>query len=361
MSFARRIIDWQSAYGRHDLPWQLTEDPYRIWLSEVMLQQTQVATVLGYYERFLERFPNVAELARAPLDEVMRIWAGLGYYSRARNLHACAGQVLARFAGNFPRDPALLESLPGIGRSTAAAIASSAFGVPVPILDGNVKRVFCRAFGVKGYPGSSAVQRELWRIAEREVPDSEIRRYNQGLMDLGSLVCLPKRPRCGVCPVKDQCWALKHNAQLDLPETKPRRSLPTRIRYFLHLRQGHHSWLSKQAAHGIWGGLYSLPILEEGLTLEQVQAWIAHRWNCPTDQVLEVAHLTRFKHSFTHYHLDGRIIGARLAQHDRSADPRDNGVLVAEPGDRAGQFFSPEAIIKLGLPKPIRDYFSSQG
>ena len=199
--FADRIIAWQKAHGRHDLPWQRTQDAYRIWLSEIMLQQTQVATVIPYYERFVARFADVHALAAAPLDVVMAHWAGLGYYSRARNLHQCAQRIVADHAGEFPSNVDALACLPGIGRSTAGAIAALAFGERAAILEGNVKRVLARHFGVSGYPGSPSTEREMWLLADGLLPSRHIGVYTQGLMDLGATVCTRSRPKCGACPV----------------------------------------------------------------------------------------------------------------------------------------------------------------
>jgi A/G-specific adenine glycosylase len=207
--FASRLIAWQATDGRHDLPWQRTLDPYRIWLAEVMLQQTQVATVLPYFRRFVERFPDLESLAAASLDAVMRAWAGLGYYSRARNLHRCAQVIVTRHGGRFPDSPDALAQLPGIGRSTAAAIAAFAYGAHAPILDGNVKRVMARHFGVEGYPGASAIERQLWQLAESQLPDADIGAYTQGLMDLGATLCTRRAPRCETCPVRASCVAAR--------------------------------------------------------------------------------------------------------------------------------------------------------
>src|SRR3954452_4860522 len=198
--FSSRLVAWQRKHGRHALPWQNTRDAYRIWLSEIMLQQTQVAAVLGYYARFLERFPTVGVLAEAPLDDVMACWSGLGYYTRARNLHACARRVLAEYGAVFPSDPALLADLPGIGRSTAAAISAFSSGTRAAILDGNVKRVFARVFGVDQYPGLKPVEEALWRRADALLPETGIERYTQGLMDLGATLCTRSSPDCSRCP-----------------------------------------------------------------------------------------------------------------------------------------------------------------
>lgn len=226
MSFAQRVITWQREHGRHTLPWQNTHDPYRIWLSEIMLQQTQVATVIPYYERFLTRFPDVASLAAAPEAEIMEMWAGLGYYTRARNLHRCAQLVMSDWGGRFPGSARDIETLPGIGRSTAAAVAAFAYGERSPILDGNVRRVFARHFGIEGDPASRAVQDRLWLRAEAELPAQDpvrereaedMRAYTQGLMDLGATLCTRGVPDCGRCPVRGTCVALREARQHELP------------------------------------------------------------------------------------------------------------------------------------------------
>ena len=195
-TFANAVITWQKQHGRHQLPWQQTRDAYRIWLSEIMLQQTQVATVIPYYARFLERFPDVDALAAAPVEDVMAHWSGLGYYTRARNLHRCAQQIVAQHSGRFPQDPEILATLPGIGKSTAAAIAAFAYGARAAIMDGNVKRVFCRVFGVEGFPGQATVEKDLWQRAEALLPEQDIEAYTQGLMDLCATLCTRTRPAC---------------------------------------------------------------------------------------------------------------------------------------------------------------------
>ncbi|MEI7445678.1 MAG: A/G-specific adenine glycosylase, partial [Burkholderiales bacterium] len=240
-ALARALVDWQRRAGRHDLPWQRTRDPYRIWVSEIMLQQTQVSTVLGYYERFLADFPEVAALAAAPIDAVLRHWSGLGYYSRARNLHAAARAVVEGHGGVFPTDPVALEALPGIGRSTAAAIAAFSCGTAVPILDGNVKRVLCRVFAVEGFPGDRAVEQRLWAIAGRELPEpgeGRVETYTQALMDLGATVCVRARPRCDACPVAGRCEARAQGRVDALPEPRPAKTAGLRVAHWLLLRAG---------------------------------------------------------------------------------------------------------------------------
>ncbi|MCL4184284.1 MAG: A/G-specific adenine glycosylase, partial [Burkholderiaceae bacterium] len=256
---APRLIEWQRRHGRHDLPWQDTRDAYRVWLSEVMLQQTQVGTVVPYYLRFVARFPDVAALAAADDGEVLSLWSGLGYYSRARNLHRCAREVVARHGGAFPDDPRCLAALPGIGRSTAAAIAVFAFGRRAAILDGNVRRVLCRHAGVRGFPGERAVENTLWRIAESELPQTGVEAYTQGLMDLGALLCTRTRPSCGACPIGADCRAYREGSVAELPTPRPRRRVPLRRCEMFVVRRGDEVLLERRPPSGIWGGLWSLP------------------------------------------------------------------------------------------------------
>lgn len=257
--FPSTLIRWQKKHGRHDLPWQQTTDPYRVWLSEIMLQQTQVQTVIPYYARFLEEFPTVAILAAAPLEAVLARWAGLGYYARARNLHACARVVVAEYAGQFPADIATLATLPGIGRSTAAAISVFAFGQRAAILDGNVKRVFCRVFDVEGVPAKSAVDKLLWALAESLLPRQDIGAYTQGLMDLGATCCTRSKARCDVCPMASFCSAFTMDRVNELPHRKAKSTLPVRTAHVWLIRDNDHVWLERRQACGIWGGLLSLP------------------------------------------------------------------------------------------------------
>jgi A/G-specific adenine glycosylase len=258
-SFAGRLIRWQEKHGRHDLPWQRTRDPYRVWLSEIMLQQTQVATVIVYYRRFLERFPGVAALAAAPVEAVLEAWAGLGYYARARNLHRTARVIVANHAGRFPSDPSQLARLPGIGRSTAAAIAVFAFGARAAILDGNVKRVLARCFCVEGFPGDARIEKTLWGIAESLLPPARIEAYTQGLMDLGATVCARAHPACDACPLRTGCAARREGRQAELPTPKPAKALPERETRVLVLIDDRRVLLERRPPAGIWGGLLSLP------------------------------------------------------------------------------------------------------
>ena len=253
-SFAARVVRWQKQHGRHDLPWQKTRDAYRIWLSEIMLQQTQVATVIPYYRRFLKRFPDIGSLAAARQDDVLALWSGLGYYSRARNLHRAAQEMIARHASRLPCDMESLLALPGIGRSTAAAIAVFAFGSRQAILDGNVKRFFARRFGIGGYPGDAKVAAALWRETERQLPARNIESYTQGLMDLGATVCTRANPRCDACPVAADCVARSDDSIGKFPAPRPRKLLPQRRTQMLVLLHANEVLLEKRASTGLWGG-----------------------------------------------------------------------------------------------------------
>lgn len=272
--FASRIVSWQRRHGRHHLPWQNTRDPYRVWLSEIMLQQTQVATVLEYYARFLARFPDVVALASAQQDDVLGLWSGLGYYSRARNLHRCAQQVVALHGGEFPRTAALLQTLPGIGRSTAAAIASLCGGERVAILDGNVKRVLTRVLGYAEDLAASAAERALWQLAEQCLPgpalEDAMPTYTQGMMDLGATLCTRSRPQCSACPVQDICVAFAQGEPQRYPVKTRRlkRSAQSIWMLWAQTPDG-RVWLSRRPTPGVWAGLYCLPLFESAEALAQ--------------------------------------------------------------------------------------------
>ena len=255
-ALSRRLVRWQARHGRHGLPWQRTRDPYRIWLSEVMLQQTQVATVIPYYRRFLARFPDVKALAAAELDDVLALWSGLGYYARARNLHAAAQAVVEAHGGRFPRTRETLESLPGLGRSTAAAIAVFAFGRREAILDGNVKRVLARHFAVRGFPGDKRVETRLWMLAESQLPAKNVEAYTQALMDLGAGVCTRTRPACSKCPLKETCKSYARGKAEAYPEPRPRRDRPLRSTSMLLLLREGEVLLEKRPPAGVQSGHY---------------------------------------------------------------------------------------------------------
>ena len=296
-AFAKKIIDWQARQGRHGLPWQDTKDPYRIWLSEIMLQQTQVSTVIPYYQRFIKRFPDIAALASASGDDLMQLWAGLGYYARARNLHAAARQIVDSHQGMFPRNFDAIYALPGIGRSTAAAISAFAFGERRAILDGNVKRVFSRHFGIEGDVKSKPVEDVLWSMAEKQLPKSEIEPYTQGVMDLGATICTRTQPTCLLCPVRRTCVAFNEGRIEQLPGKSRKREVPHRqTRMLIILRHG-EVLLEKRPPTGIWGGLWSLP----ELPLEQDVFETMHKRFGLKGRTVRT--LEREEHGFTHYSL----------------------------------------------------------
>ena len=294
--FAARLIAWHADHGRHDLPWQNTHDPYRIWLSEIMLQQTQVDTVVPYYRRFLARCPDIATLAAADSGTVMALWSGLGYYARARNLHACAQRLVADHGGAFPATAEAIATLPGIGRSTAAAIAAFAFGERTAILDGNVKRVLCRAFGIDGFPGQAAVERKLWALAEALLPHADVATYIQAQMDLGATLCTRGTPHCTRCPLATCCVAHATGRTAALPTPRPRKALPLRRITALVIRHRDAVLLLKRPPHGIWGGLLSLPELAPDTA---PAAWLAELLAAAPAQPLPP-----LRHTFTHFMLD---------------------------------------------------------
>jgi A/G-specific adenine glycosylase len=308
LSFAKRLIGWQRQHGRHHLPWQVT-DSYRIWLSEIMLQQTQVSTVIPYFQRFIERFPDVVSLAEAPQGDVLETWAGLGYYARARNLHHCAQTIVAQFDGKFPNNATTLATLPGIGRSTAAAIAAFAFGERAAILDGNVRRVLCRHFAVEGFSGEAAVQAKLWDIAEAELPPArDIVAYTQGLMDLGSMVCTRSRPKCSDCPLNATCLANEQGQTRTLPTPKPRKIIPQRDVAFLLLRESEediqHWLLERRPQQGIWGGLLApITLAEQHLQAEDVQDKLGQLLPSIGLCFLGCEEGPLLSHTFTHFQL----------------------------------------------------------
>jgi len=294
--FARALIAWQRRHGRHDLPWQGTRDPYRIWLSEVMLQQTQVGTVIPYYRRFLRRFPDLRALALAPEQDVLRLWSRLGYYARARNLLRAARQVEHELGGKFPRDQEAIAVLPGVGRSTAAAIAVFAFGRRAAILDGNVKRVLARYHGVDGHPGERLVSERLWSLAEGLLPRRGIRPYTQALMDLGAAVCTKGRPRCAHCPLEHSCVAHRQGRESELPAPRPRRAQPTRRTTWLVLLEGDRVLLEQRPSSGLWGGLWSFPEPRS----RDLGNHCRQEFGC---EIAAPRRLARIEHGFTHFRL----------------------------------------------------------
>ncbi|MBH5330342.1 A/G-specific adenine glycosylase [Eikenella sp. S3360] len=333
--FARRLVCWQRKHGRHGLPWQVRE-PYAVWLSEIMLQQTQVATVLDYYPRFLAAFPDVAALAAADEDAVLALWAGLGYYSRARNLHAAAKQVVHDFGGSFPDTREGLETLKGVGRSTAAAVAAFAFGRREAILDGNVKRVLCRVFAQDGEAGDKKFEAELWRLAESLLPEAEdMTAYTQGLMDLGALVCKRSKPDCAACPMAEICLAKWQGRIAELPRRKAAAAVKEVALYWLVLRnrQG-RVWLEKRPAGGIWGGLYCVPCFER---LDNLYAYAA-AFGVAAEDLSE-----------------GKLVSHRLTHRLLQITPlQAEGMAADSPDSSIGGLWADPA--EYGLPKPLAGY-----
>ena len=293
-----RLLAWHARHGRHDLPWQKRRTPYRVWVSEIMLQQTQVATVIPYYRRFLKRFPSVKVLADAPLDEVLHLWTGLGYYARARNLHKAAQAIRDQHGGRFPKDMDAVQALPGIGRSTAGAILALSTGQRHPILDGNVKRVLVRHGAVAGWPGEKRVEAGLWETAEALTPVRHVADYTQAIMDLGATLCTRAKPRCGECPVAADCVARARGQQARFPAPKPRKSLPVKRTRMLMLVAADSVLLERRPPAGIWGGLWGFP---EVSTDVDVAAWCRERFGKAPRSVREHPAL---RHTFSHFHLD---------------------------------------------------------
>ena len=355
--FSARLINWQKKYGRHRLPWQQTRDAYLIWLSEVMLQQTQVNTVIDYYQRFLEKFPTVQVLAQASLDEVMSMWAGLGYYSRARNLHRCAQEIVNNYAGLFPSDPQQLNKLPGIGQSTAAAISAFAYGTQAAILDGNVKRILTRIFGIAGHPSNKSVERQLWRLAEVLLPQTNIEVYTQGLMDFGATLCKRVQPLClqqaSLCPFSDTCIAYTENRIHELPTPKPTKVLPLRHAVTLIIRKQKNVLLQRRPPKGIWGGLWCFPQID----ITDAVIWprtIDKSWldfAQTFGKITAYQSLPAYLHTFTHFRLrllplfieiEGTTINRCVCQN------------TADYTEAPSQWFLPTEFASIGMPTPVK-------
>lgn len=337
--FATPLIAWQRTHGRHDLPWQRTTDPYRVWLSEVMLQQTQVSTVLGYYERFLQRFPDVKALAAATQDDVLALWSGLGYYSRARNLHACAKAVVALHGGEFPKTAEALATLPGIGRSTASAIAAFCFGERVAILDGNVKRVLTRFLAFDQDLSVPRHERELWDAATTLLPHTDMPAYTQGIMDLGATICLARSPQCLLCPVQTECAARRTGTQDRFPIKTRKLKRGQRENAWLWLVRGDELWLCQRPDSGVWAGLWSLPEFASPQALgAATRDWPGERTALP---------------SFTHVltHLDWTLHPLRITLPGKLSKKSLDAITSALP---AGGWYGLDEALAMGLPAPLR-------
>ncbi len=334
--FQQKILAWFDLNGRKNLPWQKDTSPYRIWLSEIMLQQTQVTTVIPYFNQFIQRFPDIHQLAKAPVDSVLHLWSGLGYYARARNLHKTA-MIIDDNGGQFPNDLNALMELPGIGRSTAGAILSIAFNNSHPILDGNVKRVLARFHAISGWTGSAKVSKQLWEISTLYTPVLRCADYTQAIMDMGATLCTRSKPHCELCPIHSECGAWINNLVNKIPNPKPKKKLPIKHLVFLMLQDNDNQiLLEKRPASGIWGGLWSLP---EFPTLSAAQSW------CQQNNLAlqSIKQLDEQRHSFSHYHLDYTVAL----------------VITKNPTNKVMEvnhsvWYKAEQIQNLGLPAPIK-------
>ena len=336
--FANAILQWYEEYGRKNLPWQQDKNAYKVWLSEVMLQQTQVTTVIPYFERFLQHFPTVTDLASAEQDEVLHLWTGLGYYARARNLHKAAQIIAEQYHGKFPLTLEEMNALPGVGRSTAAAILSSVYKQPHAILDGNVKRTLARSFAVDGWPGKKSVENRLWELAEAHTPATDTDKYNQAMMDMGAMVCTRSKPKCTLCPVEAFCEAKKQDRQLDYPGKKPKKEKPVKETWFVILCHDNQVWLEQRPQTGIWGGLFCFP--------ENGHAEIEHQLDLRSiteSQIEEIRPLIAFRHTFSHYHLDITPVLVKLNQ--------SPGLVMDGNGGLWYNLSQPE---KVGLAAPVK-------
>ena len=333
--FGNAVVAWQKMHGRHDLPWQNTQDPYAVWLSEIMLQQTQVVTVRDYFARFMRRFPSVQDLANASQDEVMGLWSGLGYYSRARNLHRAAQDVMALHGGKFPRDALTLQTLPGIGRSTAAAIASLCFGEPIAILDANVKRVLTRYLGFAHDLAYAKNEKLLWEKAQALLPTQHVAQamphYTQGMMDLGATLCTPKTPQCGQCPLKDHCKAFKDGKPQDFPvKTKKLKRTSEQLWLLYAQTKNGGVWMVQRPQSGIWAGLYCLPVFE---SYESLRAFVSAKGKS------DLQDMPVIKHVLTHKDLYLHPVALQLTNQKSLGQ---------------GYWFDRPSIADIGLPAPIR-------
>lgn len=333
---ATRLLRWYDHHGRHDLPWQHPRSAYRVWLSEVMLQQTQVATVIAYFERFTTALPTLPDLARADEDRVLALWSGLGYYRRARFIHRAAQLCVEKHAGALPQDFDSLLALPGIGRSTAGAILAQAHGQPVAILDGNVKRVLARYHAVRGFPGASAVEKRLWQYAEQHTPHARVADYTQAIMDLGASVCTRANPQCEYCPLATTCVAKRDGLTDALPERRPRKKLPTRHTVMIVMQDTQQRvLLQKRGPHGVWAGLWSLP--------EATDRQGAREKTTPHARIGDVQALPSFTHTFSHYRLEVSPLLFTATAHTPAIADNNDTRWCTLPQTQA-----------LGLPAPVR-------
>jgi len=341
--FSQKILKWYKRSGRHDLPWQKQMTPYRVWVSEIMLQQTQVKTVIPYYQKFMREFPNLKQLAEASIDEVLHLWTGLGYYARARNLHRCAQIIQQEYKGRFPNKIEQVIDLPGIGQSTAGAILALAKKQRHPILDGNVKRVLCRYFMVPGWPEKNDVKQKLWEIAEQLTPQQQVAEYTQAMMDLGATLCTRSQPQCELCPVEKQCLAKAEQQVKKFPYSKPKKPQPIRTTQMLIIsNSAQQVFLQKRPPTGIWGGLWIFPECPIG---QDVTEWCRQQLGMKVKAVEEHKVI---RHTFSHFHLDITPVDLDFV----SFSPRIKN-QIQEPADQV--WYNSESDLKLGFATPVKN------
>ena len=353
--FAQAVLTWYDKFGRKHLPWQQNKTLYGVWLSEVMLQQTQVATVIPYFERFVKTFPNLTALADAPLDEVLHLWTGLGYYARARNLHKAAQVMRDQYCGKFPTEFEQVLALPGVGRSTAGAILSSCLNAPYAILDGNVKRVLSRYFAVNGWPGEKKTEDRLWQLTGEVTPNAQVADFNQAMMDLGAMVCTRSKPKCGLCPLQSNCRANAEQNWQVYPGKKTKKALPERESYFLLLEKDGKVALEQRENAGLWGGLYCFPQFADK---QELLAYLA------SNGIQQYQEWAAFRHTFSHFHLDIYPIYARFDDQTNPEDvDRSDWKKVAEKQNQyqsallsaVKYWYDPQNPDPIGLATPVKN------
>ena len=353
--FAQAVLTWYDKFGRKHLPWQQNKTLYGVWLSEVMLQQTQVATVIPYFERFVKTFPNLTALADAPLDEVLHLWTGLGYYARARNLHKAAQVMRDQYSGKFPTEFEQVLALPGVGRSTAGAILSSCLNAPYAILDGNVKRVLSRYFAVNGWPGEKKTEDRLWQLTGEVTPNAQVADFNQAMMDLGAMVCTRSKPKCSLCPLQSNCRANAEQNWQAYPGKKPKKVLPERDSYFLLLEKDGKVALEQRKNAGLWGGLYCFPQFADK---QELLAYLA------SNGIQQYQEWAAFRHTFSHFHLDIYPIYARFDDQTNPEDvDRSDWKKVAEKQNQyqsallsaVKYWYDPQNPDPIGLATPVKN------
>ena len=353
--FAQAVLTWYDKFGRKHLPWQQNKTLYGVWLSEVMLQQTQVATVIPYFERFVKTFPNLTALADAPLDEVLHLWTGLGYYARARNLHKAAQVMRDQYSGKFPTEFEQVLALPGVGRSTAGAILSSCLNAPYAILDGNVKRVLSRYCAVNGWPGEKKTEDRLWQLTGEVTPNAQVADFNQAMMDLGAMVCTRSKPKCSLCPLQSNCRANAEQNWQAYPGKKPKKALPERESYFLLLEKDGKVALEQRENAGLWGGLYCFPQFADK---QELLAYLA------SNGIQQYQEWAAFRHTFSHFHLDIYPIYARFDDQTNPEDvDRSDWKKVAEKQNEyqsalvsaVKYWYDPQNPDPIGLATPVKN------